>query len=116
MFSGFHWYAVDGTHLPDLLKRAASYLRGVNLRGSRHVKSGNGSLPATIELLHQGHLDNFYILGLPRNMNYEGMIGLQGYSIGGDVYTNLKESIHSYRDMLHRLHQHPHWGELRPPL
>jgi sugar phosphate isomerase/epimerase len=110
VFCGFHWYAVDGRALPEKLAEAVPYLRSVNLCGSRRMKLGR--FPATIEPLDSGELDNFAVLGLLRNLGYNGMIGIQGYSVGGDVYANLRRSLASFRDMEQRLAAHPHWAVL----
>ena len=77
--------------------------------GSRKVKD---SIP-TLEPLDEGELDNFALLGLLRKLDYHGMVGLQGYSVGGDVYTKLKRSLAVFRDMERRLDAHPAWANLR---
>ncbi len=110
VFPGFHWYAVSGQNLQNL-EQAAPYLRSVNLCGSRKVV-GSGP-PATIEPLDTGELDNFVVLGFLRQVGYSGMIGIQGYSVGGDVYTKLKRSVKTFRDMEQQLKEHPKWAELR---
>lgn len=112
VFCGFHWYAVDGTGLPARLREAAPYLHLVNLCGSRRVAPGGG-LPATIEPLDEGELDNFAVLGLLREIGYQGMIGIQGYSVGGDVYAKLRRSLQALRNMERRLDAHPGWARLR---
>ena len=112
VFCGFHWYAVDGTHLPARLEEAAPYLHLVNICGSRRTVSGNGPM-ATIEPLDEGDLDNFAMLGLLREVGYRGLVGVQGYSVGGDVYAKLKRSLTAFRDMERRLDAHPEWSRLR---
>ena len=113
MFCGYHWYAVDGKNVQERLEEAAPFLGSVNLCGSRRVKNERG-MPATIEPLDDGELDNFALLGSLRDIGYEGMIGLQGYSVGGDAYTNLERSINAFRNMEQRLEAYPHWARLRP--
>lgn len=112
VFCAFHWYVVDGEGLAEKLAQAAPYLRSVNLCGSRRMPFGR--FPATIEPLDSGELDNFAVLGLLRQLGYSGMIGIQGYGVGGDVYHNLRRSLASLRDMERRLATHPHWGVLEP--
>ena len=109
VFCGFHWFAVDGEKLPERLKLARPFLNSVNICGSRKVKD---SIP-TLEPLDEGELDNFALIGLLRKLDYKGMVGLQGYSVGGDVYTKLKRSIATFRDMERRLDAHPEWADLR---
>lgn len=111
VFCGFHWYAVDGQNLVTRLQEAAPWLRSVNLCGSRRVTAGGG-LPATIETMDEGDLDNFALLGLLHQLGYRDLIGFQGYSIGGDVYAKLQRSLTVFRDMEHRLAQHPNWSPL----
>jgi hypothetical protein len=41
------------------------------------------------------------------------MVGIQGFSVGGDVYTKLKRSITAFRDIERRLDAHPEWAQLR---
>ncbi len=111
-FCGFHWYAIDGHNAPSHLKNAAPFLRSVNLCGSRRNPAGN-SMPATIEPLDEGELDNFALLGLLRQVGYQGMIGFQGFAIGGDAYPYLKRSLAAFREMESRLDAHPNWAKLR---
>jgi len=112
VFPGFHWYAVDGADLSARLQEAAPFLGSVNICGSRR-SDRDGKLPATIEPLDEGELDNFALLGLLRRIGYAGMLGLQGYSVGGDVYAKLRRSIEALRDIERRLEAHPRWAELR---
>ena len=112
LFPAFHWYAVDGTDLRSTLDAAAPYLGGVNLCGSRRLDGQY--FPATIEPLDSGDLDNFAILGALRDVRYGGMVGIQGYGVGGDAYEHFRRSITALRDMERRLDSHPHWARLRP--
>lgn len=109
VFCGFHWFAVDGEKLSERLKLARPFLNSVNICGSRKVKD---SIP-TLEPLDEGELDNFALLGILRRLDYCGMVGLQGFSVGGDVYTKLKRSMVVFRDMERRLDKHPAWVDLR---
>lgn len=112
-FNGFHWYAVDGHHLTSRLTEASPYLRSANICGSRRLSSNNGTMSATIEPLDDGELDNFILLAELQRVGYQGMIGFQGYSIGGDVYGKLRRSLAAYRSMSERLIHHPHWADIR---
>ncbi len=114
VFTGYHWYAVDGTNLSSHLTATAPYLVLANLCGSRRFDNGSG-LPATIELLDEGELDNFAVLGALSDQGYNGPVGIQGYSAGGDAYTKLQRSLAAFRDMERRLREHPEWARLRPP-
>ena len=115
VFPGYHWYAVDGQQLPAQLAEAAPYLRLANLCGTRRVEGRWSGMAPTIEPLDEGELDNFVVLGQLRAVGYQGMLGVQGYAVGGDVYTKLRRSLATLRDMERRLKAHPHWAHLRPP-
>lgn len=111
-FPAYHWYAVDGAALEQLLTDAGGKLRSVNICGTR--RNPNGGHPA-IEPLDEGELDNFALLGLLQRLGYRGMIGVQGYSVGGDPYGKLRRTLAAFRDLTQRLAEHPQWAELRPP-
>jgi sugar phosphate isomerase/epimerase len=111
VFCGYHWYAVDGLDLPATLRAVAPYLKQVNLSGSRRSPLGFGNV-ATIEPLDVGELDNFAVLGQLKKIGFNGMIGFQGWSEGGDAYSKLSRSLKAFRDMEQRLEAHPHWAEL----
>jgi sugar phosphate isomerase/epimerase len=112
VFCGYHWYAVDGVNLPRMLAMVKPYLRQVNISGSRRSPHGFGNV-ATIEPLDEGEMDNFALLGQLKKIGYNGMIGFQGWSEGGDAYSKLSRSLRAFRDMERRLEAHPHWAELR---
>jgi sugar phosphate isomerase/epimerase len=111
-FCAYHWYAVDSTSpLPQVIEEAAPWLRSANISGSRKA-TGDASLPSH-EPLDDGEFDIFAALGLLRVAGYRGMVGVQGYSVGGDVYRKLERSLASYRGMIDRLDRHPMWADLR---
>jgi sugar phosphate isomerase/epimerase len=113
VFCGFHWYAVDGERLQDRLAEAAPFLCLANVAGSRRVEGRWNGITPTIEPLDDGELDNFALLGALRRVGYSGMVGIQGFSVGGDAYTKLKRSITVFRDIERRLDAHPEWAQLR---
>jgi len=112
VFSAFHWYAVEGTDLRKTLQAASPYLGLVNLCGSRRL--AGQYFPTTIEPLDSGDLDNFALLGALRALSYTGMVGVQGYGVGGDAYDRYRRSITTLRELEDRLDAHPEWAELRP--
>jgi sugar phosphate isomerase/epimerase len=112
VFSSYHWFVADGTNLRPTLARAIPYLNSVNLCGSRKVASDNG-LPATIELINEGSLDNFYTVGTLKELGFDGPISLQGYAVAGDAYSNLLRSIAAFKDIEDRLEHHPSWLEMK---
>ncbi len=112
IFCGYHWYALGGP-LPEQLAGAAPYLHAANLCGSRRVQGSWHGLPATIEPLDDGELDNFAVLGMLQHVGFGGRIGVQGFAAGGDVYHKLRRSLAALRDMERRLAAHPGWARLR---
>ena len=113
VFCGYHWYAIDGKEVAAKLELAAPFLRHVNLCGSRRTWGKDGG-HCTIEPLDDGELDNFALLGALRRINFDGRIGIQGYGMGGDIYTKLKRSLAACRDMTQRLDRHPEWADMQP--
>jgi sugar phosphate isomerase/epimerase len=110
-FPAYHWYAADHeTPLPSALEQVAPWLRLVNVCGSRRPAAG---VFPTLEPLDAGELDVFAILGVARSLGFDGAVGIQGYSVAGDVYAKLRRSLTAYDDILHRLQRHPGWPRLR---
>lgn len=107
-FGAFHWFAVDGTPLDKAIAEVAPHLHSVNICGCAKANDRAQILP-----LDQGTLDNFALLTLLAQAGYRGPIGLQGFSVGGDVYGKLKQSLDSYRSMAARVQRHPHWSPLQ---
>ena len=114
VFCGYHWFVVDGRNLRQRLEEAAPFLRSANLCGCTMLDAPVGGLPASVQLLHEGALDNFAMLAMLKKVGYDGMIGLQGYSVGGDAYNKLERSIDAFRSMVRRIEEHPEWATLRP--
>jgi sugar phosphate isomerase/epimerase len=110
-FNLFHWLATDGQDLDARLQLVLPRLLAVTICGA----TLRGPRDATIEPLDRGSFDGFYFLASLARVGYTGPIGLQGWSVGGDVYANLKRSIAAYRDMTGRVARHPSWGKLDPP-
>jgi sugar phosphate isomerase/epimerase len=110
-FPAFHWYAVEaGIHLPETLDAVAPFLAAVNICGSS-IRPGL-FMGATFERLGEGELDAFDVLNQVRRVGYQGYIGLQGYSVQGDPYLNLRRSLEVLRDIERRIDAHAAWGEL----
>lgn len=108
-FPTFHWYTVDGSNLCARLAEALPYIELVNLCGARRSVAGG---LASIETLDRGELDNFAVLGLLRKLGFSGPLGVQGYSVAGDSYENLKRSLAALKSMHERLNVHPEWARL----
>lgn len=113
-FTAFHWYASTQRDLVPTMQMLAPWLKTANICGTRMLPPGH-DLPASIELITHGELDIFAVLCQLKHIGYSGAIGLQGYGIGGDVYCNLRTSIHTFRDLNTRVALRSHWAHLRPP-
>ena len=98
-FCGYHWAVSDGAPISALIRDAAPHLHRVNLCGSTPGRTTDG-LPASIEPLDSGALDNAAILRALRAVGYGGDIGFQGYSIRGDPRATLARSLAAYRAMI----------------
>jgi len=112
VFCGYHWFCVDGKNLNATLADAGPFLRDANLCGSRRIVDQSGER-CTLEPLDDGELDNFAVLGALDSVGFRGMIGFQGYSVGGDAYHKLKRSLTAYHDMRRRLQEHPNWPVMK---
>jgi sugar phosphate isomerase/epimerase len=113
-FNAYHWYALGNRDIMDTLTTMHPYLRAANICGSRRLPPGQGR-PATIELIDEGDLDIFVLLCTLKQVGYNGPIGLQGYGIGGDVYTKLRRSRAAFDDLQHRIALRSHWARMHPP-
>ena len=111
-FNAYHWYAMGNRDIHATLTSIAPYLRAANICGSRMNPAGS-TRPATIELIDQGELDVFVVLCALRQVDYTGAIGLQGFGIGGDVYSKLRHSRQVFRDLHHRVARRSHWAHLQ---
>lgn len=111
VFPAFHWYAAGAHDLQGSVDVLAPYLASVNVCGSRRISGW--VMPATIEPLDDGQLDTFAVLGAILRAGYDGAIGLQGYSVGGDAYAKFRRSLTAFRDIERRLAEHPDWAVLR---
>jgi len=112
VFCGYHWFVTDGKNLGSNLEEAAPFLRSVNLCGCTMLDvPARGFFPATVELVNEGELDNFRVLARLRELGYNGIVGVQGYGMGGDAYSKLKQSLEALRSMERRLNERPNWGK-----
>lgn len=111
-FPAFHVYALD-EDLAQTLTATAPYLTSMNVCGCRRALAGPRGLP-TILPMDEGELDIFALLGVVRSIGFTGPIGIQGYSVGGDVYDRLRRSLRALNDAFSRLEAHPGWSALQP--
>lgn len=108
-FSALHWFAVDGADFHEQLSDLAPHLISVNTCGCRKLNVSEG-LPVTIEPVDEGAFDQFGLLSALNAIGYAGPIGLQGYSVGGDIYGKLRRSLTAFREIEKRADLHPNWG------
>jgi sugar phosphate isomerase/epimerase len=108
-FPSYHWYTVVGSQLRATLEQAGPYLELVNICGARRLDDDRQAL---ILPLDDGELDNFALLGTLRQVGYRGPLGIQGHSVAGDAYANLRRSLTALRDIEARLDAHADWAVL----
>jgi sugar phosphate isomerase/epimerase len=99
-FSGYHWYAVDGSELAAKIKLAAPWMRLANLNGSRPAPEDAkfaGCLPKTIEPVGDGDFPLTQFVQALADVGYSGPVGFQGYNIGGHPPETLARSIEAWR-------------------
>ncbi|MCC6698477.1 MAG: sugar phosphate isomerase/epimerase [Candidatus Hydrogenedentes bacterium] len=99
-FNLCHWLKVDGKDLRARLELAKPHLFMVTVNGA---DAGGTDWSTLIQTLDQGTFDVCGLLGLLKEMNYTGPIGLQGYGIGGDVSANLRRSMDAWQACQKRL-------------
>lgn len=109
VFTGFHWYALDGGNPVPVLRSALPYLRQVHLSGSRRSPLGFGQV-ATIEPLDTGECDNLALVGALKRFGYVGPIGYLGWDEGGNPYNKLKRSFDALGEMIRLSAEHPAWS------
>jgi len=109
VFCGLHWFCVDGQDIEGKLREAAPHLGSANISGMRVTGEHKQIVP-----LDDGQLDNSLIIGLLDKYGYKGKIALQGFGCAGDVYTHLKKSINTFRDIDTRVQNHPSWSQRFP--
>jgi hypothetical protein len=107
VFSGLQWYAADRKEISRRIEAAAPYLLSVNITG---VSTGGQYEGCRVEPLDRGEMDNFALLALLGRYRYDGYIGFNGYTAGGDPYRYLDRSLKALREMEERLERHPSWS------
>jgi len=109
-FNALHWYARGAPNLPKLLDEAAPFLKLASLSGLHRDVLKVGQIGGLVGSIDWGHLDPFAVVAALEGCGYEGPVGFQGFSAGGDVYAILKRNLEAYRDIEARLRSHPNWG------
>jgi sugar phosphate isomerase/epimerase len=93
VFNEYHWMVVEGGRdLAATLASALPYLKDVTINGSDAAPS---ILP-----LGQGAYDVASILRALSALDYRGSVGLQGYSITGDIPGKLQSSKQAWDQMI----------------
>ncbi len=93
----YHWLKVEGPgNLGELAKAAAPHLNCVTINGSRNnakeLKVEEGILP-----LGEGDTDVEAFVKTFIKSGYKGPFPVQGYGIGGDVPSKLKQTVDQWR-------------------
>jgi sugar phosphate isomerase/epimerase len=106
-FCASHWYCFhyQEKEQTSLLRAAIHscqpWLHHVNICGSRPTPvEMDYPLPTTVEPVGEGDFDNQTLLTILHEINFSGLIGFQGFSIGGDPRRKLQTSFNHYRRML----------------
>lgn len=93
VFNQYHWMAAEGGQgLQQTLADALPYLQVVTLNGS--------ALQASIVPLNEGQYDVAPILQELVKLKFAGSVGLQGYSIGGDVPAKLAAAKQRWDELI----------------
>lgn len=103
-FNLYHWLCIEGPD--DLKSKAESVLPKLNcitVNGSMN-NAGELDVRKAILPLGEGDYSVEHFLQTFESLGYRGLIGLQGYGIGGDVYSKLEKSLHVWRDLYHRIY------------
>lgn len=108
VFTGYHWFATEGGNPRPVLEAIYPWLQMVHLTGSRRSPLGFGGV-ATFETLDSGEMDNLAVIGVLKNLGYEGPIGYQGWLEGGNPYNKVKRSYDALVEMIDLAEQNPHW-------
>jgi sugar phosphate isomerase/epimerase len=96
VFNQYHWMVVEGGRdLAATLANALPYLKDVNINGSDASPS---ILP-----LGQGAYDTASILRALSTLDFRGTVGLQGYSITGDIPGKLQSAKKAWDDIVSAL-------------
>jgi sugar phosphate isomerase/epimerase len=121
-FNAYHWYAAHEASAFQwnvaeedapvrVVDSVAQHLKAVTVCGAR--KPWFAAERTSVEPLDDGDLDNFVLLSQVKRIGYHGMIGLQGWGVGGDVYAKLRRSLAAFRDLEQRFESHSEWANLR---
>lgn len=96
VFNQYHWMAAEGgKDLEQTLQEAMPYLQVVTLNGS--------ALTPSIVPLNEGEYDVTPILEQLVKLKFAGSVGLQGYSIEGDVPAKLVASKQRWDQLMLQL-------------
>ncbi|MDE0860202.1 MAG: TIM barrel protein [Akkermansiaceae bacterium] len=93
MFNLYHWMNVERERdLKTVLTEARPWLKLVNINGSSKNK-------AQVLPLDQGDFEQKDVLGILREINYRGPVGLMCWGIGGDAREHLAASMTKWQSL-----------------
>lgn len=103
MFNLCHFLRVEpDKDLKVELEQAKPYLWRVSICGA---EKGTQSWNTLIQPLDQGNFPQAKLLGMLRDLEYKGAIGLQCYAIKGDSRSNLQKSIRRWKQLLEEVNK-----------
>ncbi len=100
MFNLCHWMLADANRdLRAVVRQARPWLMAVSLSGSDTPKQVRARRGKFIQPLGKGTYDITEVLGMLRELEYPGPVGLQCWGIGGDARTHLAQSMRAWKDV-----------------
>jgi sugar phosphate isomerase/epimerase len=102
-FNLCHWLHEDKGELEPVLKKIMPYLFAVTINGA---DEGGKDWKQLIQPLGSGTYDSFQVIRILHKLDYTGPIGFQGFGIGGDVYSNLQQTMNTWKQYKNKI-AHP---------
>jgi len=98
VFTGYHWFAIEGGNPAPLLREIVPNLRQVHLSGSRRSPIGWAGV-ATTEPIDVGECDNLALVATLQHLGYRGPYGYLGWDEGGNPYVKLRRSLAALKEI-----------------
>ncbi len=118
-FASYHWYYVEifkynNCDIRTTIKDMMPYLMQVNFAAA--VAEPNPERAKKCAYVNrpfmEGELDHFIVYALLREAGYNGRVGFNTYSVGGDAVYHQKRILSAFRDIEQRWRDHPQWAQL----
>jgi sugar phosphate isomerase/epimerase len=112
----FHTLLADGSDIAATARACAPYVAAVNVCGIRSVPNApRDEPPLAIDRVGVGEVNPLPMLAALRAAGFDGPVGIQGWSVGGDARSALGESLAALRTLLDRADA-GEGGDLAPPV